>query len=330
MNNKLNITSPIVTIFGGSGFIGRYIVSSLVKNGYRVRVAVRNPNNALFLKTLGQVGQVELLKCDILNNDSVSSSLKDSTFAINCVAGDLYETNYTKMKKIYVDGSTNIAKQAFDHKLKKLIHISSLGSDIDSNSMYFKFKAKAETNMKDIFKNIIILKPSIVFGAEDRFFNNFASMSVVSPIIPLINANAKFQPIYVGDVAKCVMFFLKKNYYGSFELGGPEKFSFRQLIEKMLKVIKRKKTILDLPLPIANALAFQFYILKIISFGFLSPKITFDNIKQLQKDNIILSPQSNEISFDFDFVSVDSILPSYLYRYRPYGQYSDIKGSAEE
>ena len=330
MNNKLKTTSPIVTVFGGSGFIGRYVVSSLVKSGYRVRVAVRNPNDALFLKTLGQVGQVELLRCDILNYKSVSSTMKNATFVINCVAGNLYETNYNKMKQIYVDGSKNIAKNAIDHNIKKFIHFSSLGSDINSESMYFRYKAEAEKNLIKIFKKIIILKPSIVFGAEDKFFNNFASMSVISPIIPLINSKAMFQPIYVGDIAKCVMFFLKNDHYGSFELGGPEKVSFKNLIVKMLKIVKRKKIIIDLPFPIAKILAFQFYIIDKISFGFFSPKITLDNIRQLQKDNVIESLSNDQLVYDFEFVSIESVLPSYLYQYRPYGQYSDLKDSAND
>ncbi len=330
MNSKLNISSKKVTVFGGSGFIGRYVVSLLLKSGYLVRVAVRNTNDALFIKTLGQVGQVELFECDILDPRQVSLALNGSKFAINCVAGDLYETNIKKMRKIYVDGPVNIANQVKAFNLEKLIHLSSLGADITSDSYYFSLKAEGETKITDIFNKTVILRPSIVFGVEDKFFNNFASMSVISPFIPVISGNTLFQPIYVGDVAKCVFSFLKNNKVGTFEISGPEKFSFRQLVEKMLKIVRRKKVIIDLPIVLAKALAIQFYFLKIITFGFLSPKITIDNIKQLQKDNIKSLGKEDETLFDFDFATVDSILPSYLYQYRPYGQYSDIKDSAKD
>ena len=330
MNTKLNISSPKVTVFGGSGFIGRYVVSLLLKSGYLVRVAVRHTNDAIFLRTLGQVGQVELFECDILDSKRVSLALKGSTFAINCVAGNLYETNTKKMRKIYVDGPVNIANQIKSQNIEKFIHLSSLGADIKSDSFYFSLKAEGEMKINEIFNNTVILRPSIVFGVEDQFFNNFASMSVISPFIPIISGKTLFQPIYVGDVAKCVSSFLKNNKIGTFEIFGPEKFSFKQLVEKMLKIVRRKKIIIDLPIVLAKLLAIQFYFLKIVTFGFLSPKITLDNIKQLQIDNIKSVEKDPEVLFDFDFVTIDSILPSYLYQYRPYGQYSDIKDSAKD
>jgi NADH dehydrogenase len=331
MSLLLETKSPLVTVFGGSGFVGRYVVHRMVKLGFRVRVAVRNPNDALFLKTYGEVGQVEIVNTNILNEEAVSASLRLADYAVNCVAGLLNETEYKKSKLIYVKGSKIVAKIAKKQGIKKLIHISSLGVDIKSDSFYSRYKAEGELEVFKYFKNAIILRPSLVFGFEDKFFNRFASVASVFPMVPIFGSKTKFQPIFVDDLAYAVqMAIIKKNITGVFEIAGSEVFSFKELMEKMLKIIRRKKIILSLPFFFGYFLAFLFKILKWSTFGLFSPPLTSDNIKDLMKDNIVVQGKQKTIEdLGIKPKGLDIILPKYLYSFRPYGQYSDIKDSVK-
>ncbi len=331
MGLLLDAGSPLVVVFGGSGFIGRYVVHRMVKLGFRVKVAVRYPNEALFLKTYGEVGQVEILKISILNEEAIRSVISSADYVVNCVAGLLNETDHKKSELIYVKGSGLIAKFARLEGVKRLVHISALGVSLESPSFYSRHKAQGEIAVLENFSSSVILRPSVVFGFEDKFFNRFASIALISPVIPIIGGSTKLQPVFVDDLAFAVQVAItNSNISGLFEITGPEVFSFKQLIEKMLKVIRRRRLIFSVPFFYARLMASSFKILKLLTFGLFSPPITRDNIENLMQDNIITFNEDKTIkALGIKPKNLDIILPKYLYSYRPYGQYSDIKESGK-
>ena len=330
MNKNLNANSPVATVFGGSGFVGKYIVRRLVKSGWRVRVAVRKPNNAIFLKTYGEVGQVEIFRCSISNIAEVSQCINGSSVVINAVAGKLNETSNKKFKEYYVGWPEKLATLATKFSVKRIIHISSIGVDKYSNSIYSSSKAKGEEKIIENFHNIVILRPSLIFGHEDRFFNRYASMASYSLILPLIGASTKFQPVYVDDVALAVEKVLKDSRLtGVFELGGPEIITLKETIEKMLIVIRRKRFLISIPFGPANFLAIIFNVMRKLSLGIVKPPFTVDNVRQLKKDNIVCKKEKSFEDLGIKPQNIDTIIPLYLYAFRPYGQYSDITTSAD-
>ena len=237
----------LVTIFGGSGFIGRYIVQRMAKEGWRVRVAVRRPNEALFVKTYGDVGQVEPMFANIRDENSILAAIRGADAVVNCV-GILNETSRQKFTELQTNGAAQIARIANECGVKTLVHFSAIGADINSDSKYQKSKAMGEELVKASFKNAVILRPSIVFGSEDQFFNRFAGMAKISPVIPLVGAETKFQPVYVDDLASAaVKGVLGEAKRGIYELGGPEEASFKDLITMLLKIIRRKRIIINIP-----------------------------------------------------------------------------------
>ena len=328
MSLLLETGAPIVTVFGGSGFIGRYVVSRMAKLGWRVKVAVRNPNHAIFLKTYGEVGQIEILQSNVLSQSSVLSATEGSMAVINCVAGKLMETNSAVSRRIYVDAANFISKAASLSRVKKLVHISALGASIGSESFYSRHKAKGEQKVLENFPSATILRPSVVFGFEDQFFNRFASMAAISPVIPLIGSKSKFQPIFVDDIALAVEKAVgSEKLTGIFELGGPEILSFRELMEQLLIVIRRRRVVLSVPFAFGNVMAFCFLSLKKATLGLFSPPITADNIINLKSDNVVSKDVKTVKDLNINPKAIMSIIPQYLYSYRPNGQYSEITDS---
>ena len=329
MTQTLDANSLIATVLGGSGFVGRYVVRRLVKQGWRVRVAVRNPNDAIFLKTYGEVGQVEIFKCSIFDLNALSACIDGSSVVINAVAGLLNETSRKKFKKYYIQGPELIAKQCVKLNVKKLIQISSVGVD-GKSSIYSSSKAEGEYRITKIFPNVSIVRPSIIFGHEDRFFNRYASLATISPIIPIFGQKTKFQPVYVDDVALAVeKISMDKRLKGIFELGGPEILTFEELIKKMLFIIRRKRLVVNIPFNLAALMAGLFEILNKISLGLVPIPFTQDNVQQLQIDNIISGDKKSFEDLGIKPQNVDTILPLYLYSYRPHGQYNEITHSGD-
>jgi len=232
----------IITVFGGGGFIGKHLMRQLTKLDYRVKVATRNPYLKGYLKPLGNPGQIELFKTNIFNAEDVKAVIKNSDSVINLV-GILYETRKQKFDAIHSQFPTLLSNFCNELKIKKLVHLSALGVKEKHTSTYMKSKLEGEKNIQSIFGSSIILRPSICFGSEDRFFNTFASIAQFSPVIPLIGGGkTKFSPIYVGDVAKSIVKSLEINNLKSeiYELAGPENYSFKQLMEILLTEIKKK------------------------------------------------------------------------------------------
>ena len=322
--------SKLVTIYGGSGFVGRYIARRMAKAGWRVRVAVRRPNEALFVKPYGVVGQVEPVLCNVRDDASVKAALMGADAVVNCV-GILSEIGKNKFDAVQAEGAARIARLAAENGVSRMVQISAIGADMDAESEYSASKGEGEAAVLKHMPDAVILRPSIIFGPEDEFFNRFASMTRISPLLPLVGAETRFQPVYVDDVAQAaVMGVLGEAAPGIYELGGPETESFRELMKRMLGVIHRRRLVLGLPMWIGRIMAFGFDMMQAVSFGLLPNKmITRDQIKNLAMDNVVSDGAKGFDDLGIRPVAMGSVLPEYLWCYRPSGQYDAIKESAQ-
>ncbi len=316
-------TSKLVTVFGGSGFIGRYVVQKLARRGYRIRVACRRPDLAGHLQPLGNVGQIHTVQANLRHRWSVDRAVKGADVVINSV-GALYETGKQKFDAIQEFGPREIAEAARSADAK-MIHISVTGASESSNSKYAQTKARGEKAVFETLPEAIVLRPSLVFGPEDGFFNKFADMARFSPALPLIGGgHTKFQPVYVGDVAEAIAKAVDGEIEGGsiYELGGSEVLSFRECMEKMLAVIGRKRWLINLPFPIAR---FNAHFLQLLP----NPLLTVDQVKLLESDNIV-SPEATDDGRTLEGLGIsphtlDAVLPTYLWRYREAGQFTANK-----
>lgn len=321
--------SKLVTIVGGSGFVGRYIARRMAKEGWRVRVAVRNPNEALFVKPYGVVGQVEPVFCNIRDDLSIATVLNGADAVVNCV-GILEETGKNTFEEVQSKGAERVARLASEAGVSHFVQISAIGADANSDSDYAASKAKGEAAVKAAFPSAIILRPSIIFGSEDAFFNRFAGMSRFGPILPIVGADTKFQPVWVDDVAQAVVRSLTSNIsLGIYELGGPNVYSFRDMMEIMLDVVNRRRLVLNIPFGIANIIASFAAAAQFLSIGIIKAPFTKDQVINLRKDNIVSTDAAGFDKFNITPTNLETILPDYLWRFRPSGQFDEIKDSAK-
>jgi NADH dehydrogenase len=320
--------SQLVTIFGGSGFVGRYIALRLAKDGWRVRVAVRNPEQAGFVRTFGVVGQVEPVFCNIRDDASVAAVTEGSDAVVNCV-GVLAETGKNTFEAVQTEGAERIARIATGMGIDRMVHISAIGADADAESDYAKTKAAGEAGVLAHMPNATILRPSIVFGAEDEFFNRFAGMSRFGPILPVVGADTKFQPVHVDDVAAAAVKGVNGEISGVYELGGPDVQTFRDLMQMMLGIVRRRRLVLNVPFFVANIMATVFGIGQTLSLGIVKAPVTKDQVKNLAVDNVVSDGAKGFADLDIQPATMASILPDYLWRFRPSGQYDAIKESAK-
>ncbi|MBQ4826504.1 complex I NDUFA9 subunit family protein [Leisingera sp. HS039] len=321
--------SKLVTIYGGSGFVGRYIARRMAKEGWRVRVAVRRPNEAMHVKPYGVPGQVEPVFCNIRDDMSVAAVMQGADAVVNCV-GVLNELGKNSFGAIHAEGAGRIARIASQQGVASLVHISAIGADADGPSEYAKTKAAGEAAVLQSFPGAVILRPSVIFGTEDGFFNRFAGMTRLSPMLPIAAGNTNFQPVFVDDVAKAaVMGALGEAEGGIYELGGPEVKSFRALMVQMLEVIHRRRLILSLPRPAAWLVAFGFDMLQAASFQMIENKVlTRDQLRSLKADNVVSEGAKGFSDLGISPVTVGSVLPDYLWKFRPSGQYDEMTNSA--
>jgi NADH dehydrogenase len=321
--------APIVTIFGGAGFVGRYVSRRMARAGWRVRVAVRRPNEALFVRTYGVVGQVEPIQANIRDEASTRRALVGATAAVNCV-GILAEAGKQRFDAVQTEGARRIARLAEAEGAQRLVHVSAIGADPASDSLYARTKAEGEAAVTAAYPGAVVLRPSIVFGAEDQFFNRFARMARLSPALPIVGAETRFQPIYVDDVAAAAEAALTRSpEAGVFELGGPEVATFRGLMERMLKVIQRRRALLPLPFWLAGLQGSALDLAQRASFGlFTNGLITRDQVRLLRRDNVVAAGARGLAELGVTPTAMDAVLESYLYCYRPGGQYAEIKASA--
>lgn len=321
---------PIVTIFGGSGFIGRYVAQRMAKAGWRVRVAVRRPDDAGFVRPYGTVGQVEPIQANIRDEASTRRAIAGADAVVNCV-GILVASGKQQFETVIAEGAARIARIAAEEGVARLVHISAIGADPDSPSVYARSKSRAEDDVRSVFPGAVILRPSIVFGAEDEFFNRFAGMTRFSPVLPVIGPDTLFQPVYVDDVAAAAEKGVTEDVSaGIYELGGPEAVSFRELMERMLKVIERRRFVVAVPTGIARIQGKLLDFVQKASFGlWTNSLLTADQVALLQHDNVVSDGAWGFADLGIEPTSMDVVLESYLYAFRPHGQYDAITASAK-
>lgn len=321
--------AQLVTILGGSGFVGRYIARRMAQAGWRVRVAVRRPEQAGFLRTYGAVGQVEPLLCNIRDEASLRAVIRGADAVVNCV-GILSESGKNRFDAVQGKGPGLAARIAAAEGVGRFVQISAIGADAGSDSAYARSKAEGEAAVMAAFPAAVILRPSIIFGAEDQFFNRFAGMARMAPVLPIAHGGTKFQPVWVDDVAQAAAkAVLEGAEPGIYELGGPEVQSFRELMAMMLAEIRRRRLIFVMPRFMARIAAGSFDLLQTVSFGlFHNGVLTRDQLKNLARDNVVSDGAKGFADLGIAPVPMALVLPDYLWRHRPTGQYDAIRESA--
>lgn len=322
--------AKLVTIFGGSGFVGRYVARRMAESGWRVRVACRNPNEALFVRTYGVVGQVEPVACNIRDTASVAAVLNGADAAVNCI-GILAEKGKNSFDAVQDEGAARVAEQAAKAGVSRFVHISAIGADVDADSDYARTKGEGEAAVRAAFPGAVILRPSIIFGPEDDFFNRFGEMLRWTPVLPAVGAKTRFQPVYVDDVAaaaeKAVLGAVDAGIY---ELGGPDVETFRELLQRLLGETRRRRLVVGVPFWAASIKGSAITIAHKLSLGIVPLLLTRDQVKNLRHDNVVADDAKGFEAFGIDPTAMEAILPDYLWRFRPQGQYSDITASAKD
>jgi uncharacterized protein YbjT (DUF2867 family) len=324
----MNNGSKLVTVYGGSGFVGRHAVRALAKAGYRIRAAVRRPDLAGHLQPMGGVGQIHGVQANLRYPESVASAAAGADVVINLV-GVLAPTGAQKFDAVHALGARAVAKAAREAGVRQLIHVSAIGADLNSASAYARSKAEGEIAVLEEFPDAIILRPSIVFGPEDEFFNRFAGLARISPFLPSIGGGrTKFQPVFVGDLAAAIAAVADgKGQSGKiYEIGGPDVLTFRQLLDKTQEWTDRSRFYLPMPFWLAKLQALLTWPLP----NSLRP-ITVDQVKLLQVDNVVSDAAKTQHRTLADLgvtvpQSIDGVVPGYLERFKPRGQYSHYRG----
>lgn len=313
---------PLVTVFGGSGFVGRHVVRALARRGYRIRVAVRRPDLAGFLQPLGNVGQISFVQANLRYRGSIDKAVQGADHVVNCV-GILFENGRNSFDAVQEFGARAVAEAARAAGAR-LTHISAIGADAHSSSIYASTKGRAEAAIQSILPDATILRPSIVFGPEDSFFNKFAGMARISPFLPLVGGGkTKFQPVYVEDVAEAVALSVDGKIASGkiYELGGRDVLTFKQCLQTMLEVIGRKRALVPMPFSIASMIGSIASAIPLIT-----PPLTSDQVTLLKRDNVVSDSAKAEgrtlEGMGIQPVKVASILPTYLVHFRPHGQFT--------
>lgn len=301
----------VATVFGGSGFIGRYVVKRLAERDYIVRVAVRDPEAALFLKPMGAPGQIVPVGVSVTDDAGVAAVVSGAEIVVNLV-GILHETRKATFKAIQGEAPGRIARAAAAAEARAVVHVSAIGADAASPSAYARTKAEGEQALREAFPKATVLRPSIVFGPEDGFFNRFAALAQFVPALPLYGGGeTKFQPVYVGDVADAVIAALNRADAAgrTYELGGPRVYSFRDLLQYILTVTGRRRLLLPLPWSVGRMQARVFELLP-------NPPLTRDQLLLLQKDNVVAPDALTLADLGIMPKAVEAIVPGYLGRFR--------------
>jgi NADH dehydrogenase len=307
-------------VIGGSGFVGRHVVRELASLGYRIRVAVRRPDLAVHLQPLGTVGQIMPVQANVRFPDSLAAACTGAYGVVNLV-GILHRSGAQTFEAVHATGAEAAAGAAKQAGARVFVQFSALGADRAHRSAYARTKAEGEVRAGAAFEGAIVIRPSIVFGPEDNFFNRFAAMSRVSPVLPLIGGKTRFQPVYVGDVARAVAVLVDRGVPDGliYELGGPEVFTFRELLTYMLRTVGRRRILLPVPFFLARVPAVLLQLLP-------NPLLTVDQVKLLKSDNVVSEAARSEgrtlAGLNVVPRSVEAIVPAYLYRYRRAGQFS--------
>lgn len=314
------MASRIVTVFGGSGFLGRHTVRALAKDGWRVRVAARQPELAEFLRTSGMVGQVQLFQADVTNEASVRRAIGNADAVVNLVGIMHGGFSGRRLTDINTDGARLVARVARSVGVQHFVHVSALGVSEASESLYAKSKAAGEAAVREAFPEAVILRPSVMFGQEDELYNRFANMARFLPAVPVVGAETRFQPVFVGNVAQAIKAVVKgKGETGAtYELGGPAVQTFKEIVQHILRMVGRNRAILPLPFGLARILSFP---LSLVPGKPLTP----DQVELLKSDSIVSSGAKGFAELGIQPDGVDAIVPSYIWRFRKTGQFTVVE-----
>jgi uncharacterized protein YbjT (DUF2867 family) len=321
MTTQSNI-DKLVTVFGGSGFLGRHVVRALAKRHYRIRIAVRRPELAGHLQPLGRVGQIHAVQANVRHAGSVAAAVRGADAAINLV-GILFERGRQRFDTVQGQGAEAVA-QAASQFAAHLVHVSAIGADEASSSLYARSKAFGERAVLAAMPSATIFRPSILFGPDDDFFNRFGSLARFSPFLPLVGGgHTRYQPVFAGDVAEAIALAVDGvTRPGTiYELGGPEIFSFRQLMEYVLKTIERRRLLIPIPFGLARL---QASVLQLLP---MKPLLTTDQVELLKHDNVVSDAALRDgrtlPGLAIEPHDIGSIVPSYLWRFRKSGQFKE-------
>ncbi len=306
----------VVTVFGGSGFIGRHLISRLARRGWIVRVAVRRPSRADFLKPMGDVAQVTPIRAPIQDRIAVESAVAGADAVINLV-GILYQRGPQTFAAVHDHGARAVASAAAAAGVERLVQVSALGADPQGDADYARSKGAGEAAVRAAFPDAVILRPSVVFGPEDGFFNRFAGIARLSPVLPLIGGGGtRFQPVYVGDVADAIAEAVTDPACAgrTYELGGPHVYTFKELMELLLRQIHRRRLLVPWPFALAELQAAFFELLPV-------PPLTRDQVRMLRRDNVVTDGALTLADLGIAATAAEVILPSYLDRHRPGGRF---------
>ena len=314
----------LVTVYGGSGFIGRHLVGAIAKTGARMRVAVRRPELAGHLQPLGSVGQINAVQANVRYPDSLLAAARGADAVVNLV-GILFPSGRQTFTAVQDEGAAHVAEAARAAGVSTLVHVSAIGASERSRAAYARSKAEGEAGVRKAFPGAVILRPSVVFGPEDDFFNRFAALARLLPALPLIGGGkTRFQPVFVGDVAKAILAGLtgKAEAGAPYELGGPEILTMKQAMERVLAYSMRKRFLVPIPFWLAK---FQAAFLQLLP----NPPLTIDQVRLLEADNVV-SEEAKRSGRDLEALGIEpvaiaAIVPDYLEQFRPRGQFSDYR-----
>ena len=318
----------LVTVFGGGGFVGRHTVRALAKQGHRIRVAVRRPHLIPELKVMGDVGQIELFQANIRDQGSIDRALQGATGVVNLV-GVLYQTGRQTFQSLQADGARSLAISAAKAGVDRFVQVSAIGASATSPAKYARAKAEGEAAVLKAVPTATVLRPSIVFGPEDDFFNRFAAMAAVAPALPLIGGGKTlFQPVYVADVAKAIMAARENPAHQgkTFELGGPSVYSFKRLLEIVRSETDRNPLLLPVPWALAELIG-SIGDLQTVIAPVIPPVLTTDQVRMLRDDNVVSKGALGLSDLGIESTPVESVVPDYLWRFRPGGQFGS-RGAA--
>ena len=317
----------LVTVFGGTGFVGAQVVRALARSGARVRVAVRNPGRGYRLRMLGDVGQIQIVEANLRNEASIARALEGAEACVN-LTGVLYSSARQTFHAVHVEGAAAVARAARARKISRYVHMSALGADPASSSEYARTKAQGEQAVRDLLPGAVIIRPSIVFGAEDDFFNRFGSLATFSPVLPLIGGGeTRFQPIYVADVAAAIARAIADPDCAgqTYELGGPGIHSFRSLMEMVCAVTYRRRALVTVPWAAAGLIGAVGDLQAWVKGGIglvPAPVLTRDQVELLKTDNVVSEGAAGLAALGVSATALEPILPTSMYRYRKGGQFA--------